>query len=196
MKGKGKLTLETDSHSQKELEKEREVEEAHERYLHSMTSQWHCWMVSYIRRTGSNSRTKERNGRAAYAGWDKGCSHLQLAQFLAALGLVYLQYKGNAERATNVEEQHPSIHHELGMKITGAATLATALAVEGGLGSVLRHAHDSSYALNTILCINSCFFSVLWPCCCIGKLYENSTKEIVETCKSQKHLNSNDISKA
>lgn len=78
---------------------------------------------------------------------------------ICSSGLVHFRYKDNAERAANVEKQHPSICHELGMKTTGAATLATVLAVEGGLGSVLRHTYGSSYALNTMLCINSCFIS-------------------------------------
>lgn len=93
----------------------------------------------------------------------------------------------SAERATNVEKQHPNIHCELGMKTTGPAVLATALAAEGGLGSVPRHTDDSSYASNTILCINRCSVSALWPCFYTGKLYERTVqKKKLKTVKGRK----------
>jgi len=129
-------------------------------------------------------------------GPDKGRSQLQLAQFFAALGLAYLQDKDNAERA-NVEKQHSSIRHEPGMKTTGAATLGTALAVERGLGSLLRHTRDSSYALNTNHAVCKQLFH-LSPVAMLTRevVRTNSGKEKVEIYKRQKHLNSSDFSKA
>lgn len=128
--------------------------------------------------TGANSGTKERNGRAAHVGSDKGRSQVQLAQLFAALGLVHFQYKDNAERATSVEKQHRTTCQELGVKTSGTATLATVLAVEGGRGSVLQHTSDPSCAFNTLPYINTCSISVLQPCCCIGKLYDRKAQRI------------------